>query len=200
MALPSFLSKKLRAPSISATTVAVGLCVLLVFATSGVAVGLAQTSQEGGNARVLTAGLEPIAPFVNKDTLFVARIDFDRIDYNVFNDSLKQIFNKVLEKFQFDEESKQACLKEFDVTAKAATENLKRSVGKFKETIGLSDVYFVVQTTRGEGACIIAPARNLTSKQQEECKKFADENHFNCALYQTLFQQDPRGVDRQERR
>ena len=187
MALPSFLSKKLRVPSIGVRNVAFGLCVLLVVFATGVGSAFAQTVKEKDNARVLTAGLDPIAPFVNKDTLFVARIDLDRIDYEVFETSLKEVFSKLLEKLQFDEEGKRACIKEFDVTAKAASENLKRSVAEFKEKIGLSDFYFVVQTTRGEGACIIAPARNMTPEQQEACKAFAEENRFNCALYQKNF-------------
>lgn len=187
MALPSFLSKKLRVPSIDVRNVVFGLCVLLVFATCGVGVVFAQTTEKNENARVLTAGLEPIAPFVNKDTIFVARIDFDRIDYEVFETSLNDVFGRILEKLQFDEAGKRACLKEFDVTAKAATENLKRSVAEFKEKTGLSDVYFVVQTTRGEGSCIIAPARDMTSEQQEACKKFAEDHRFNCALYQKSF-------------
>ena len=188
MALPSFLSRKLRAPSVGATNVVFGFCALLaVFATVGANLGLAQTTKENENARVMTAGLDPIAPFINKDTLFVARIDFDRIDYEAYEASLKQVFGKILEKLQFDDESKSACLKEFDVTAKAATESLKLEVARFKVTTGLSDVYFVVQTTRGDGACFIAPARNLTQEQQDACKKLAEDNRFNCALYQKNF-------------
>ena len=188
MTLPSFLSRKMRAPSVGATNVVLGFCALLaVFASVGADVGLAQAVKENENARVMTAGLDPIAPFVNKDTLFVARIDLDRIDYEAFEASLKQLFGKILEKLQFDDESKSACLKEFDATAKAATESLKQEVARFKATTGLSDVYCVVQTTRGDGACIIAPARNLTQEQQEACKKLAEDNRFNCALYQKNF-------------
>ncbi len=188
MALSSFLYRKLRGLSARVALVVFGLCVLgLVFATSDAAVSFAQTEKEGENTRVMTAGLNPIAPFIGKDTLFVARLDLDRIDYDVFNESLKQIFNRILEKLQFDESGVQACRKEFDATANALTESFRQTIADFKARTGLSDVYYVVQTTRGDGACFIAPAKNMTSEQQEECKKLAEEFRLNCALYQQSY-------------
>lgn len=185
MALPLF--RTLRDLSNRAIYVVLGLCALLFAVATGADAALAQTAKGDENARVLNAGLNPIAPFISKDTLFVARLDLDRVDYEVFDESLKKIFDKALEKLQFDETSVQACRQEFDATAAAVAENLKQAIADFKKKTRLADVYYVVQTSRGDGACFIAPAAGITAEQQEECKKIAEEFRLNCALYQQKY-------------
>ena len=187
MTLSSIPSRRLSVLSTGTAGLMFALSVLLSGLAALTPSANAQTVKTSGEARVMHDGLRPIAPFISKDTLLAVRFDVDRIDYDVFNQSLKQAFDQFLTNLQFDDAGVQACQKEFSVAADVLTEDLKKEIADFKDKTGLADVYYIVQTTRGEGACFIAPVDNITQEQQEECKKLAEKFHLNCALYQQKF-------------
>lgn len=185
MVLSSILSRRVNVLSLRTAFHAVlGLTVLLsVFAFAAPRVN-AQSAKNADSARVVRNGLQPIAPFVNKNTVLVVRFDLNRIDYTTLETSLKDVFSQVMKNLDFSDEYAKECEKEFALTAAALSKEAEDAIVELKAKSGLNDVYFVMQTTRGEGAAFIAPVSNITAEQQEFCKQFAESLRLNCALYQ----------------
>lgn len=188
MALSSFSFRRLNASLQSLKRVFFRLCAVSFVVFSVAVQCRAQDSKANDRERVASyAGLRAIAPFVNKDTIFAARFDLERVDYEAFRKTLDSTFDQLLKNLQFEEEGIQACKSEFGQVEETTIENLKNILDDFREDTGLSSIFFIMQTSRGDGACFIAPAEGISSRQEEECKKIAEKYRLNCALYQQKY-------------
>lgn len=155
------------------------LCLLVVVSPS-----LAQTTSSASRAnRNSGSELAPIADFINAKTLMVARFDLTQIDYDVLGDSYDTIFLQALRTLGLSEDSLEACEREFRQNVGTLTGELSTQVNKFHTTFGVSQIFFVHQTTRGDGSCFIIPLGDATAEQIQNLKDLAQKFQLNSGVY-----------------
>ena len=160
-----------------------------LFARSSVAVVAALFSLVlGTTAFAADAATASISPFINKDTLVVVRADFDNIDVARFAETLDGIVATALKDFGYDAASVEKVGAELDKTFAAIAEDGKTALAEARKTTLPGEVFFVVQSTKGEGAAFLIPVDKLNDAQRETLTataKLAGQNAgFDAAVYQ----------------
>lgn len=145
-----------------------------------------QTSKNS-KAIALKSELDSLSAFINAETLFVAKIDFEKIDLNQQGETLANIFRSVVNKVGFDQKSIESSVQEFEKTVAQLKISEKEIITQAISKIGFTKIYYVVQTAKCEGACFIIPAQSMTTEQIDNVKSFAESHGLNCALYKKRF-------------
>ena len=159
------------------------LFIVAIFASfaSNVEVRAQSKSQTSGNE------LSPVASFINDKTLFVARFDVEKVDSERLGETLQDLFKQILTTAGLPESSVESSAKEFQKTVATLKKDFVKFAPEFKNENGFSQVYYVIQTVKGEGACFIIPSNDLSEEQIAKIKETATSLGLNCALYQKKF-------------
>ena len=147
----------------------------------------AQTAERSASASQERV-LEPIAPFINGSTILVLRLDLNAFDYDRFGETLQTLFDQALLLAGFSQESIDACDAEFVKTLDALKTDAKEDVDDFEKNVGFKNAFFVVQNVKGEGACLVVPAKDMTKEQVDKVLEDAKSSgNLNAALYKKSF-------------
>ncbi|MBQ9371849.1 MAG: hypothetical protein IJU03_06625 [Thermoguttaceae bacterium] len=167
------------------------LCLASLFALSFTpSTTLAQTAKPATKkaASKSDAPLAPIKDFINKDTLAVARVNLENVDVDQLGGALDGIFKQTLSLFEFSQESETACLNEFHKTVETLQNDVTLAQKTFREEYGVSEAFVVLQTTRGEGACLIVPIQGASETQLDALKELVrDQFKLSGAVYQKRY-------------
>ena len=163
-----------------------------LFARSSVAVVAALFSLVlGTTAFAADAATASISPFINKDTLVVVRVNFDNIDVARFAETLDGIVATALKDFGYDAASVEKVGAELDKTFAAIAEDGKTALAEARKTTLPGEVFFVVQSTKGEGAAFLIPVDKLSDAQRDQltatAKLVAASRGLDAAVYQKKF-------------
>lgn len=132
--------------------------------------------------------LAPIKDFVNKDTLAVARVSLDQVDAEQLAQTLEGAFSQALALFEFPSASESSCLKEFHKTIAALQADVKLAQSEFLKEYGASEAFVVLQTLRGDGACLIIPVQGISESQLASLKALVKERlKLTAAVYQKKY-------------
>ena len=123
--------------------------------------------------------LAPIKDFINKDTL----ADVDAIKLDQFDVSLQELFDQALELTAFESQYADACRKEFQKTIEGLNADVQSASATFKEKYGVSQIYYVLQTTRGEGASFVVPIKGVSEAKVNALKERAKNLKMNSDSY-----------------
>ncbi len=147
----------------------------------------AQTAERSASASQESV-LEPIAPFVNESAVLVLRLDLNAFDYDRFGETLQALFNQALLLAGYSQESIEACDAEFVKTLDALKADAKEGVDDFEKNFGFKTAFFAAQNAKGEGACVIVPAKDMTKEQVDKVLDvFKKSGKLNAALYKKSF-------------
>ncbi|MBR4105545.1 MAG: hypothetical protein IKK39_15985, partial [Thermoguttaceae bacterium] len=116
----------------------------------------------GTTAFAADAATASISPFINKDTLVVVRVDFDNIDVARFAETLDGIVATALKNFGYDAASVEKVGAELDKTFAALAEDWQNALAEARKTTLPGEIFFVVQSTKGEGAAFLIPVEKLS--------------------------------------
>ena len=148
----------------------------------------AQTAKNASSAKAAADPIAPIAQFINENTLFVSYVNVEQINFNKLEASLGEVFKQFTVNVGFKDDPLERINEEFKVTAKALREDLEKAAAENLKETGYSNFYTVVQSAKGDGACIIIPAQSMTEAQIDKIKEsFSNGQGLNCALYQKKF-------------
>ena len=125
----------------------------------------------------------PIKDLVNADTLLVARFDFNRIDRDKLGDSLVALFRQALKIANYSQEDEAACVAEFRKTVEGLKQDVDSVGERFKKQYGVSQIYYVMQTTRGDGECFVVPIKGVDSTKVDALKALAQKYKLESAVY-----------------
>lgn len=131
--------------------------------------------------------LAPIAQFINAQTLFVAQFDIDNLDVDRLGETVEDVFRQTTIKAGFSSESAEACSAEFHKTVDALKNDFETALKGLKDQYGVTKIYYVIQSAKGEGACFIIPAQSMTEAQTNSIRDVAKNLDLNCALYKKSF-------------
>ena len=142
----------------------------------------------GTPAFAADAATASISPFINKDTLAVVRVNFDNIDVARFAETLDGIVATALKDFGYDAASVEKIGAELDKTFAAFVEDGQNALSEARKTTLPGEVFFVVQSTKGEGAAFLIPVGTLSDAQRETltatAKLAGQSAGFEAAVYQ----------------
>lgn len=145
----------------------------------------------GTTAFAADAATASISPFINKDTLVVVRVDFDNIDVARFAETLDGIVATALKNFGYDAASVEKVGAELDKTFAALAEDWQNALAEARKTTLPGEIFFVVQSTKGEGAALLIPVEKLSDAQRETltaaAKLAAASRGLDAAVYQKKF-------------
>ncbi len=131
--------------------------------------------------------LAPITQFINGQTLFVAKIDLTNIDVDRLGETLEEVFKQAIIKLGFPSEAIESSSSEFHKTAEALKSDFSEALQDFQKKLGATQLYYVIQSVKGEGSCFIIPVQSMTDEQINSIKGYAKELDLNCALYKKSF-------------
>ena len=142
----------------------------------------------GTTAFAADAATAPISPFINKDTLVVVRVNFDNIDVARFAETLDGIVATALKDFGYDAASVEKIAAELDKTFAAFVEDGQNALSEARQTTLPGEIFFVVQSTKGEGAAFLIPVEKLSDAQRDQltatAKLAGQSAGFEAAVYQ----------------
>lgn len=142
----------------------------------------------GTTAFAADAATASISPFINKDTLAVVRVNFDNIDVARFAETLDGIVATALKDFGYDAASVEKIGAELDKTFAAFAEDGQNALSEARQTTLPGEVFFVVQSTKGEGVAFLIPVEKLSDAQRETltatAKLAGQSAGFDAAVYQ----------------
>ena len=142
----------------------------------------------GTTAFAADAATASISPFINKDTLAVVRVNFDNIDVARFAETLDGIVATALKDFGYDAASVEKVGAELDKTFAAFAADGQNALAEARKTTLPSEIFFVVQSTKGEGAAFLIPVEKLTDAQRDQltanAKLVGQSAGFEAAVYQ----------------
>lgn len=145
----------------------------------------------GTTAFAADAATAPISPFINKDTLVVARVNFDNIDVARFAETLDGIVATALKDFGYDAASVEKIAAELDKTFAAFVEDGQTALAEARKTSLPAEAFFVLQSTKGEGAALLIPLGSLNAVQSarltQAAKLLAESRGLESAVYQKQF-------------
>ena len=148
----------------------------------------AQTAKAASSAKAAADPIAPIAQFINENTLFVSYVNLEQINFDKLEASLGEVFKQFTVNVGFKDDPLERINEEFKITAKALREDLEKAAAENLKETGYSNFYTVVQSSKGDGACIIIPAQSMTEAQIDKIKEsFSNGQGLNCALYQKKF-------------
>ena len=142
----------------------------------------------GTTAFAADAATASIAPFVNKDTLAVVRVNFENVDVDRLAETLDGIVANALQNAGYDAASVEKVGAELDKTFAALAEDGKTQLAELRETVLPTEAFFVVQTAKGEGAALLVPLENASESKRQlltNAAKLAGQSRgFASAVYQ----------------
>lgn len=142
----------------------------------------------GTTAFAADAATASISPFINKDALVVVRVNFDNIDVARFAETLDGIVATALKDFGYDAASVEKVGGELDKTFAAFAADGQNALAEARKTTLPSEIFFVVQSTKGEGAAFLIPVEKLTDAQRDQltatAKLAGQSAGFDAAVYQ----------------
>ncbi len=142
----------------------------------------------GTTAFAADAATASISPFINKDTLVVVRVDFDNIDVARFAETLDGIVATALKDVGYDAASVEKVGAELDKTFAALVEDGQNALAEARQTTLPGEIFFVVQSTKGEGAAFLIPIEKLSDAQRDQltatAKLAGQSAGFEAAVYQ----------------
>ena len=159
-----------------------------LFARSSAVVAALFSLVLGTTAFAADAATASISPFVNKDTLVVVRVDFDNIDVARLAKTLDGIAETALKDFGYDAASVKKVGAELDKTFAALAEDGKTALAEARKTTLPGEAFFVLQSTKGEGAALLIPVETLSDAQRETltatAKLVVASRGLDAAVYQ----------------
>ena len=162
-----------------------------LFARSSAVVAALFSLVLGTTAFAADAATASISPFINKDTLVVVRADFDNIDVARFAETLDGIVATALKDFGYDAASVEKVAAELDKTFAAFAEDGQAALAEARKTTLPGEIFFVLQSTKGEGAAFLIPVEKLSAAQRDQLKTTAklagQSGGFEAAVYQQRF-------------
>lgn len=145
----------------------------------------------GTTAFAADAATAPISPFINKDTLVVVRVNFDNIDVARFAETLDGIVATALKDVGYDAASVEKIGAELDKTFAALAEDGQNALAEARKTTLPGEVFFVVQSTKGEGAAFLLPLDGANEEQRRlwtaTVKLAGKSRGLDAAVYQDRF-------------
>lgn len=132
-------------------------------------------------------GISPVASFVNDKTLFVAKINLKNVDIDLLGSTVEDLFSQVINQLGFTPSSTDNCAKEFHKTVDGFKTEKGVILKDSLNSLGFTEIYYIVQSSKNEGACFIIPAQSMTAEQIDSVKNKFESNQLNCALYQKSF-------------
>lgn len=142
----------------------------------------------GTAAFAADAATASISPFINKDSLVVVRVNFDNIDVARFAETLDGIVATALKDFGYDAASVEKIAAELDKTFAALVEDGQNALAEARQTTLPGEIFFVVQSTKGEGAAFLIPVEKLSDAQRDQltatAKLAGQSAGFEAAVYQ----------------
>ncbi|MBR4975585.1 MAG: hypothetical protein IKY61_00930 [Thermoguttaceae bacterium] len=159
-----------------------------LFARSSAVVAALFSLVLGTTAFAADAATASISPFINKDTLVVARVNFDNIDVARFAETLDGIVATALKDVGYDAASVEKVGAELDKTFAAFAEDGKTALAEARKTTLPGEAFFVLQSTKGEGAALLIPVETLSDAQRDQLtttvKLAVASRGFDAAVYQ----------------
>lgn len=145
----------------------------------------------GTTAFAADAATASISPFINKDTLAVVRVDLENVDFDQLAKTLDGIAATSLKNVGYDAASVAKVDAELAKTFAALAEDGKTQLAQLRQNLGASEAFFVVQSSKGEGAAFLIPVANLKDARLEtltaNVKTFAQAQGLAAAVYQKSF-------------
>ncbi|MBQ9128179.1 MAG: hypothetical protein IJY15_10530, partial [Thermoguttaceae bacterium] len=121
----------------------------------------------GTTAFAADAATASISPFINKDTLVVVRVNLENVDFDQLTKTVDGIAATALKNAGYDAASVAKVDAELDKTFAALAEDGKTQLAQLRQNLGASEAFFVVQSSKGEGAALLVPGANLKDAQLE---------------------------------
>lgn len=145
----------------------------------------------GTTAFAADAATASISPFINKDTLAVVRVNLENVDFDQLTKTVDGIAATALKNLGYDAASVAKVDAELAKTFAALAEDGKTQLAQFRQNLGASEAFFVVQSSKGEGAALLVPVANLKADQLEtltaNVKTAAKARGLAAAVYQKSF-------------
>ena len=131
----------------------------------------AQTQTQAQTPTATNAGAySRIKAFVDADVFLVARLDLAQIDLEALDRTASKIFVETLELQGFDANSVKSARREFNQTFNAIKKFAEPKLARFRDEMGLREVYFVVPRSNEPEWFVYAP---LAKSKRAAATRFA---------------------------
>ncbi|MBQ2790136.1 MAG: hypothetical protein IJE97_10915 [Thermoguttaceae bacterium] len=139
--------------------------------------------------------LAAIKPFVNADTLAVARFNVQTLDVDQLQKTLGDVVTTALQNVGYNAEALETLRPKLDATLSVAAKDGKAALEAFRVASGLTEVYFVAQTAAATptgfadeaGVAFLVPVDSLAPMQLELIKEFAEEIAYELDLESAVY-------------
>ena len=162
-----------------------------LFARSSAVVAALFSLVLGTTAFAADAATASISPFINKDTLVVARVNLENVDFEQLTKTVDGIAATALKNVGYDAASIAKVDAELSKTFAALAQDGKDALAQLRQDVGATEAFFVVQTSKGEGAALLVPVAKLKDDQLDQLTSFVKpvvkSKGFDAAVYQKSF-------------
>jgi len=145
----------------------------------------------GTTAFAADAATASISPFINKDTLVVARVNLENVDFEQLTKTVDGIAATALKNVGYDAASIAKVDAELSKTFAALAQDGQAELAQLRAEFGASEAFLVVQSSKGEGAALLVPVADLTDEQLDRLTAYvklaAKVRGLDAAVYQKSF-------------